>query len=331
MRPFPRSGLAFGRKAVAIATADMVAFLLVLGYTAYMEKMFDVVIVGGGPAGLSAAVYAARSGVTVAVAEALTTGGVAATTPVIENYPGYESVSGFDLAQKMAEQAQRCGAEIVYGNVTKIEDGACKKVTLSSGDVLTGKALVLAMGNVPRKLGVPREDELLGAGVSYCATCDGNFFRNKTVAVAGGGRLARASVEYLLPLAKKVYWIADTALPDAAGAEKIEKAKIVALHGMPLQSVTLLKGDKERELAVDGLFVSLGYVPAVGLVRDLVATDAAGYIVCDEQMRTNREGIFAAGDARSKPLRQIVTAAADGAIAGQFAAVYAKKNKSEKN
>ncbi len=296
-------------------------------YTFCMEKSFDVGIVGGGPAGLSAAIYAARSGVTVAVIEALYTGGVASTTPTVENYPGFASIDGFTLAQKMHEHAQACGAQIVYAKAEKIEDGEKKRVMLSSGETLVCGALVLALGNEPRKLGVAGEAALLGAGVSYCATCDGNFFRGRRVAVAGGGTNAVSAAEYLVPLAEKVYMIHGGKIPDVEGTEKMEHTEIIALSGNPLQSLTLSCAGKTRDLGVDGLFVSLGYKPAVELVRELVRTDEYGYILCDEKMQTSKEGIFAAGDARSKPLRQIVTAASDGAIAGQFAAVYARRHR----
>ncbi len=294
------------------------------------EQIYDVVIAGGGPAGLSAAVYAARSGVRTVVLEALVTGGVAAATPTVENYPGFTGGAGFELSQIMTTQAEQAGAEIRYGKAEKIEDGEIKKITLSSGETLFAHALVLALGNEPRKLGVAGENELLGAGLSYCATCDGNFFRGKTVAVVGGGEHAAADAAYLAPLAKKVYRLHRGKLPPSAEAECLENVQIQSLIGRPLQAVTLFDGAQTRTLQIDGLFVSLGYTPAVGLIKGLVETDEAGYILCDEQMRTSREGIFAAGDARKKPLRQIVTAAADGAIAGQFAAVYARRRRAGK-
>lgn len=307
----------------------MLTFLHKPWYTECMEQ-YDVIILGGGPAGLSAAIYAARSGVRTAVAEALLPGGVAAVTPYIENYPGFGKISGAELAQKMHEHAESCGAEFVYGKAVRIQNGPVKKVTLDSGEELCCSALVLALGNEPRKLGIAGEAELTGAGVSYCATCDGNFFRGKRVAVAGGGSAALAAAEYLLPLAASVLRVHSGALPDLPGTEKIENAQITRLQGNPLQAVDIKTADGARTVPVDGLFVSLGYVPAAELVRHLVQTDEAGYIVCDERMQTDQEGIFAAGDARRKPLRQIVTAAADGAVAGQYAAVYAKKHRAAK-
>lgn len=290
-----------------------------------MEKYYDVIIVGGGPAGLSAAIYSARSGAKTAVIEALFAGGVAAATPVIENYPGFTNISGFELAQKMQEQAAACGAEIIYGKAVEIKDGERKTVVLESGESLVCGALVLALGSEPRKLGVSGEDELLGAGLSYCATCDGNFFRGKTVTVAGVGNHAVSAAEYLLPIAKKVYVVSPGKAVNVTGAECIGNAKITALGGNPLESVTIACDSGEHVIKTDGLFVTLGYKPAVGLIKGLINTDGGGYIICDERMQTNVAGIFAAGDARSKSLRQIVTAASDGAIAGQFAALYARK------
>ncbi len=292
-----------------------------------MENDYDVIIAGGGPAGLAAAIYSARSGVRTVVLESLAVGGVAAATPVIENYPGFESISGFELSQRMEAQAVFCGAEIKYARAEKIEDGEIKRVALSTGEVLRAPALVLATGSEPRKLGLGGEKELLGAGLSYCATCDGNFFRGKTVAVVGGGSHAAASAEYLAPIAKKVYRIHSGKLAVADGVENIENARIQALEGNPLTGVKLALPNGERTLELNGLFVALGYTPASELIKGLVATDGNGYIICDEKMQTNKNGIFAAGDSVKKSLRQIATAVSDGAIAGQFAAVYAKRFK----
>lgn len=278
-----------------------------------MENFYDVIIVGGGPAGLSAAIYAARGGASTAVIENLTVGGVMSATSVIENYPGFASVSGYELAQKMEEQAVNSGACIIYSQALKITDGEIKKVTLSDGSTFNCSAVVIAAGSSPRKLGVKGENELLGAGLSYCATCDGNFFRGKTVIVAGAGKHALSACEYLQGIVKEVITV------------NPYKTPITALIGNPLDSVETDEGGVKRVIKCDGLFVELGYEPSSLLTKGLVKTDGAGYVICDEKMQTDCKGIFAAGDIASKPLRQIVTAVSDGAIAGQFAAVYAKK------
>ena len=277
-----------------------------------MSDFYDIITVGGGPAGLSAAIYAARSGASVAVVESLTVGGVAAATPEIENYPGYERISGYELSQKMSEQAQRLGARIIYGKVEKIRDGQVKRLQLSGGEELTCSALVLAPGSTPRKLGVERESELLGAGLSYCATCDGNFFRGKHVVVAGAGKHAASAEEYLRNIAQKVTVVNPRVTP------------VTKLIGNPLAAIEISENGTARVIECGGLFVELGYEPSTELVKGFVQTDQAGYVICNERMQTDKAGVFAAGDIVRKPLRQIVTAAADGAIAGQFAAAYAK-------
>lgn len=277
--------------------------------------MYDVIIIGGGPAGLAASIYAARAGASVLVLEELSLGGVAAATPVIENYPGFESISGYELADKMSAQAAKCGASVYYGKAEKIEDGEIKKVTLAGGEILSCRALVLALGSSPRKLGVEGEADMLGMGLSYCATCDGNFFRGKKVIVAGKGTHAKSAAEYLAPIASEVTVIDPELTP------------VVKFNGKPLESVTVRDSGVERDIECSGLFVSLGYAPNVSLAEKLVRTDPHGYIICDEKMSTSLAGIFAAGDIVKKPLRQIATAVSDGAIAGQFAAAYARAKK----
>lgn len=291
------------------------------------SKFYDVIIIGGGAAGLSAAVYAARGNATVAVIEELVVGGVITQLPMVENYPGAGKVSGYELAQSMEADARSFGTEIIYGRAVNIyDDGEIKRVLLSDGTELKSGALILATGNKPRQLNIEREDELLGRGVSYCATCDGNFFKGKKVAVVGG-KTAESAARYLLPIASKVYRIHSGSLPDMDGIENIPGTKVIALGGDPLKEITLSGDGGERKLGVDGLFVCLGYEPSLELVRGFVDTDEQGYILCDERMQTTREGVFAAGDAVRKSVRQIVTAAADGAVAGLFASVYAKTMK----
>ena len=289
-------------------------------------KTYDVITVGGGPAGLTAALYASRAGARVAVIESLVLGGTSAATPKNQNYPGYESISGFELSQKIAAQAQGSGAEIIYGEVVGILDGNEKTVTLKSGEVYACKALILCTGSTPRKIGIAGEDKLIGAGLSYCATCDGNFYRNKSVAVYGAGNHALSAAKYLKPIVGELIVISPTAAVKTECAASYGNARITGLTGNPLSAVKFTANGEEKVVNVSGLFVELGTVPANGLSRGLAETDKAGYIICDGKMQTSAAGIFAAGDSVSKPLRQIVTAAADGAVAGQFAAAYARKN-----
>ena len=284
---------------------------------------YEVLIIGGGPAGLSAAVYAARSGASTCVIDA-GVGGAASNTPQIENYPGAGEISGYELVARFKEDATRAGATLLAGEVVKIEDGG-KKVVLKSGQEISCRALVLAFGSRPKPLGLPGEENYLGAGLSYCATCDGNFFKGKTVAVVGNNAHAKRDAAYLTGMAEKVFLIGAKATVE--GVETID-GRVTALKSMPLQSVTVRFDDgREETLPLDGLFVSMGYEPSgKALYAPLVQTNAQGYIVCDAKMQTSVQGVFAAGDIVDKPLRQVVCAASDGAIAGQFAAVYARHN-----
>ena len=286
-------------------------------------ETYEVLIIGGGPAGLSAAVYAARSGASTCVIDA-GVGGAASNTPAIENYPALGAIGGYELVARFREDAERCGASLITGEAVKIEDGG-RRVVLKSGQVLSCRALVLAFGSRPRPLGIENERSYLGAGLSYCATCDGNFFKGKTVAVVGNTAHAKRDAAYLTALAKKVFWIG--ANGTAEGVEVID-GTVTALCGMPLSGVTVQAQDgRVRELPLDGLFVAKGYEPSGrALYTPLVQTNAQGYILCNARMETSVSGIFAAGDIVDKPLRQIVTAASDGAIAGQFAAAYARQS-----
>ena len=286
-------------------------------------KEFDVIIIGGGPAGLSAAIYAARSNVKVCIVEEYGVGGTCSTIPKISNYPGYADISGFELAQNMYNQAVGLGAQTLFGKVEKLQHDN-KRLTVN-GDEYGYKALVLAVGNTPRKLGVARENELLGQGVSYCAVCDGNFFKGKPVAVVGASSYAYEAVEYLSGLAARVYHIHSGKLR-GEGDCVISDADITELVGTPLSGIKYIKGGKPSQLQVSGLFIELGYSPATAVARGIVKTDANGFIITDDCMRTDADGIFAAGDARHTPLKQVVTAAADGAVAGSYAAAYAKKS-----
>lgn len=300
------------------------------------NNVYDLVIVGGGPAGFTAALYGARAGRSVLVLEKMAPGGQMAMTENIENYPGFDRIDGLTLAEKMKSAAEAAGAHTRMAEVTAMQlEGTKKTVTTTEGDV-TARAVVLAMGAVPRTLGVTEEEEMRGRGVSYCATCDGNFFRGKTVAVVGGGNSAAEDALYLSKLCKQVYVIhrRDTLRASRTEASRLEQAENISFlwnkqvtalqHDFKLTGVTLrdTQTGEESNLACDGLFVAIGRQPDTALVQDRLACTPEGYLVADETTRTSIPGVFAAGDVRQKPLRQIVTAAADGAVAAHFAQQY---------
>lgn len=300
-----------------------------------MEK-YNVLIIGGGPAGYTAAVYALRAGLTCAVIEKLSPGGQMATTSNIENYPGFSAVSGWELTEKMREQAINLGAVELFGEVTSADlTSSPKRVTTPDGEI-TGDTVIIATGAKPRKTGVDREDALLGRGISYCATCDGMFFRGKTVAVTGGGNTAFEDALYLAKLCKKVVIIhrrdafraSASYIRQAEEKDNIEfltDSAVTALLGEKSLSgveVTNLKTGEKSTLELDGLFIAIGRVPDTEAFRGLIDMDESGYITAGEDTKTSLPGVFAAGDVRTKPLRQIVTACADGAVAAKFAEEY---------
>lgn len=273
-----------------------------------MEK-FDVIIIGAGPAGLTAAIYLARANRKVAVVERMTAGGQAGAINDIENYPGVKNVSGYDLIETMEDQAKSFGAKFVRGDVAKFDAGT-KTVTLAKGDTLTANAVILATGCKAKALGVAREDELSGRGVSSCAHCDGFFFKGKVVAVAGGGPKAPEEAKYLASVASKVYYITSRG-DEIEGCETV-KGRVTELIGTPLDAIVVASGGEEKTLEVAGLFTSVGYVPQTHLFHAFAGED--GYIATDEFCKV-ADGLYAVGDIRRKRLRQIVTAAADGAVA----------------
>lgn len=300
------------------------------------QKRYDVVVIGGGPGGYTAGLYCARSGRSVAVLEKLSPGGQMATTGIVENYPGFEEgVDGFELGEKMERQASRFGVETVYAEVTAVDLTASPKRIDSSEGTFWADAVVLATGAYPRELGLPGERELRGRGVAYCATCDGMFFRDKTVAVNGGGNTAVEEALYLAKLCKKVYLIhrrdslrasaVYRGALDEAGVEILWNSRVTALRrdgrltGVELEDVV---SGQRRELACDGLFVAVGRVPDTALFAGQAELDGAGYLVADETTRTSLPGVFAVGDVRTKAVRQIITAAADGAVAAHFVEEY---------
>ena len=302
-----------------------------------MEHVYDMLIIGGGPGGYTAALYAARAGLDVLVLEKLSAGGQMALTAQIDNYPGFEEgIDGFTLGEKMQAGAQRFGAQTRYAEVYSLDlSQPIKKAETSEGTFL-GRTLVLATGASPRTLGVPEEEALLGRGVAYCAACDGMFYKGKTVVVVGGGNTAAADAMLLSRVAKKVILVHRR---DTLRATKIYHAPLMKaenvefvwnstvsqlLHNAKLTGIVVknVVSGEESTIPCDGLFVSVGRSPATDLVKGQIALDAAGYIPADESTRTEIPGVFAVGDIRAKTLRQVVTAVADGAVAAHYAEEY---------
>lgn len=304
------------------------------------RPVYDMAVIGGGPGGYTAALYAARAGLRTLVLEKLSPGGQMALTSTIDNYPGFpQGVDGWELSQAMAEGAQRFGAETEMAEVYSVDLRANPKSIETSEGSFLARTVVIATGAGPRLLGVPGEEAFTGRGVNYCAHCDGMFYKGKTVAVVGGGNSAVADALYLARLCKKVYLIhrRDTlratkvyhdTLFHTENIEFVPDSRVTALHGEDrLRGITLenLRSGTQTELACDGLFVSIGRKPATGLVEGQLELDAQGYIPADETTRTSIPGVFAVGDIRTKALRQIVTATADGANAAHFTEEYLHK------
>lgn len=296
--------------------------------------MYDIIIVGAGPAGMTAAIYGRRAGKSVLVLEAASYGGQIINTPDVENYPSAAHISGFDLATQIYEQAKALGAEFAFEKVTGIEDGDVKTV-VTAKNRYEGRAVIIATGSENRKLGVAGEDELVGRGVSYCATCDGAFYRKKTVAVVGGGNTALEDALYLADLAEKVYLIHrrdqfrgdETTVARLRERENVELVLNSRVTGLiaekKLKAVEVTDNDgNTSQLEVNGLFVAVGRVPENQNFASVIELDGAGYAVAGENCRTRSAGIFVAGDNRVKDVRQLVTATADGAVAATEAIKY---------
>lgn len=305
--------------------------------------LYDVVIVGGGPGGLSAGVYAMRAGLKTILIEKGVAGGQVAVSDSVENYLGFEKISGYELSQKFMQHAQSYGMEIVQQEVVALEPGLdFHSVRLGNGDLLKTRTLILATGGSPRKLEVPGEEEYYGKGVSYCGVCDGFFFKNKTVVVVGGGDTAAEEALYLAKLAKQVYLVHRR---DALRASMIlqqrvkEECKIEVLwntivteikaNDEGVNAVTLqdTQTEEQRELAIDGVFIFIGFIPNNQLVPVGTKMNADGYVVTNEKCETNMPGIYVVGDLREKYAKQIVVAAADGCTAALVAAYYVEMKK----
>ena len=302
-----------------------------------MDKIYDVMIIGGGPAGYSAALYCTRAGLETIVLEKLSAGGQIALTAQVDNYPGFEEgIDGFSLGEKMQAGAERFGAVTEYAEVYSLELKGDIKVAVTSEGEFRSRVVILATGAEPRNLGIEGEKELIGKGVNYCAACDGMFYKGKTVAVVGGGNTAVADILILSKVAKKVIVIHRR---DTLRAEKIYHSQLEQTENVEFRwnsiVTELLKGEDGRlkgvriekegsseEIEIDGLFVSVGRKPSTMLVAGQLELDEAGYVVADETTVTSLPGVFAVGDVRTKALRQVVTAVADGAVSSHFALEY---------
>ena len=302
-----------------------------------MDKIYDMIIIGGGPAGYTAALYGARAGLSTLIMEKMAVGGQMALTDKIDNYPGFEDgIEGFSLGEKMKNEAERSGARTVFATVLSADLKSDPKVIKTSDDIFYGRTVVIATGAEPRELGVAMEKELVGRGVSYCATCDGMFFKGQTVVVVGGGNTAAADILLLSRIASKVFVVhrRDTLRASKIYHETLMKAENVEFC-WDSQVTGILSDDKvtgvriknintgdERNLSCDGIFVAIGRKPASELAAGQLDLDERGYIIADESTKTNIPGVFAAGDVRTKILRQVITAASDGAMAAHYAEEY---------
>lgn len=301
--------------------------------------MYDVIIVGGGPAGLSCSIYASRAGMKTLIVEKMFSGGQMSTTNEVENYPGTETVvSGAELAYRMEQQARACGVSFLNAEVLEVRtDGAVKQV-VTPDETLETQTLVLALGTTARKLGLADEARLTGKGISYCATCDGAFFRGKNVAVIGGGDTALEDAVFLSRLCRKVYLVhrRETFRGAEILQERVRQTENIELC-CPMVAEKILGEEcvsglvlrhtetaEEQRLAVDGIFIAAGSEPGKVPLQGKIRLSQDGYIVTDEKMQTDVPGVYAAGDIREKQLRQIVTAASDGAVAGTNAALYVR-------
>ncbi len=290
--------------------------------------MYDIIIVGAGPAGLTAAIYALRARKKILILEAKSYGGQILKADKVENYPGIDSISGFDLATSMYNQVIKFGGEIKYELVKKITK---EKEVITNNNTYKSKAIILATGAENRRLNLPNELDFIGKGLSYCATCDGNFFRNKTVAVVGGGNAALEDAIYLSNICSKVYLIhrresfrADLEYVDEIKENKnielILNSQVISLNGNDrIESIEIKENEENKILKIDGLFIAIGQQPKNELFADIIELDEKGYIKSNDGVHTNVDKIYVAGDTRVKELRQLTTAVSDGSIAATTA------------
>ena len=298
------------------------------------NNCYDVVVIGGGPGGYCAALYAARANLSTLVIEKFAPGGQMATTEIVENYPGFvDGINGFELGMQMKKGAERFGVKTKLAEVKSVELETNPKLIHTAKDTFEAKTVILALGAFPRELGLENERNLRGRGVSYCATCDGMFYRDKTVVIVGGGNTAVADAIFLAKICKKVYLVHRRdelrasktymeSLERTANIEFLWSSEVVEILEDEFVTGVKVKSRKDesvQEIACDGIFVAIGNIPNTDLIKGQVELDEAGYVLADETTRTNIPGVFAVGDMRQKPLRQIVTAVSDGAVASKYA------------
>ncbi len=306
-----------------------------------MSEIYDILIIGGGPAGYSAALYACRAGFNTLLIERMAAGGQMTLTGDIDNYPGFnEGIDGFTLGMQMQQQAERFGAKTEFDEVLSVDFSKKIKTVITYSGELSAKAVIIASGANPKELGLQNEAALIGRGLHYCAHCDGRFYKDKNVAVIGGGNSAVSDALYLSRIAKKVYLVhrRDTLRATKVYEEPLKKADNVEfLWNSKLSKVifdTKVQGGKIEntktgeitDIAFDGVFVSIGRKPATDFLNGIITLDKNGYIIADETTKTNIDGVFAVGDVRTKALRQVVTAVSDGATAVHFAEEYLSQN-----
>ena len=304
-----------------------------------MEHIYDILIIGGGPAGYTSALYASRAGFDTAIVERMSVGGQMMLTDIIDNYPGFaQGVDGFTLSQNMQQQAERFGAKTLYDEVVAVDfSSEIKEMETAFSGKLFAKVVIIATGANPRELGLENEQELLSQGVHYCAHCDGRFYKDKEVVVVGGGNSAVSDALYLSHLCKKVYLVhrRDVLRATKIYHDPVKKAENIEFcynsvlskidtDNQRISSATLIntKTNEKREVKCDGVFISIGRKPATEFLQGVIELDDNGYIVADETTKTSVCGVFAVGDVRTKILRQVVTAVSDGAVAVHFAEEY---------
>lgn len=303
--------------------------------------MYDIIIVGAGPAGMTSAIYSSIARKKVLILEKSVYGGQIVSADKIKNYPGFEEISGFDFATKLYNQLTNFDVDIKFEEVIEIKNNDSYKEVKTNNDIYKSKTIIIATGAQNRKLGLKNEDKLIGKGISYCSTCDGIFFKDKTVAVVGGGNSAIDDALYLSEIVKKVYVIyrqkefkSDSInldkLRQKDNVEFILNSNVIDIYGdNKLESILLKNNDtaSEYKLVVDGLFIAIGHIPVSGMCNNLIDTDKRGYVIANEDCTTNIDGIFVAGDVRIKQVRQLTTACSDGTVAAINACKYINKIK----